>query len=204
MNEVLSVSQEVEFNGANYKGETLTEPLENYEVFMGVSDRGIYIGPEQQLRECQTEIHFLGGIPGVKYSLDDEGAGGTFDYGTFNYYLRLAQPLKGGKLIITSPEFPDNCGKAPTKSKQFTVATATSPGLPKNTPAPCPDSHSLSFEGLVSEGTLTIVHDDGLGDIDTFRWGNGNGEVRILPLVAAPGLCPRFLPPHLCLRTSMA
>jgi hypothetical protein len=177
INEVLTVSQEVEFNGASYKGETLTEPLKNYEIFMGVSDREIYIGPEQQLSECQTEIHFLGGIPGVKYSFDNEGAVGTFDYGTFDYYLRLAQPLKAGKLIITSPEFPDNCGKTPAKSKQFIVATATSPGVPTNMPAPCPDSHSLIFEGLVSEGTLIIVHDDGLGDTDTFSWGNGNGGV---------------------------
>jgi len=109
--------------------------------------------------------------------LDNEGAGGTFDYGTFDYYLSLAQPLKETKLIITSPEFPDNCGRASAKSKGFPVSPATTQGVPKNIPAPCLDSNSLSFEDLVQEGTLIIVHDDGMGDIDNIEWGNGNGKV---------------------------
>lgn len=150
MNEVLTVFQEVDFNGGTYKGETLTEPLKNYEALMGVSDRQIYIGFEQQLRECQTQIHFPGGIPGVKHNFDNEGALYTFDSGSFDYHLRLAQPLKRGKLIITSPEFPDECGKTPAESKEFRVVNAIRPGVPMNMPASCPDSYSLSFEGLVS------------------------------------------------------
>jgi hypothetical protein len=41
---------------------------------MGVSDWNICINPKQPLSACWTEIHLLGGIPGVKYSLDNEGA----------------------------------------------------------------------------------------------------------------------------------
>jgi hypothetical protein len=176
-NEVPTVSQEVEYNGRIYKGEILTDPLENYDVFMGVADRNICFDLKQPLSACRTEIHLLGRIPSVKYSLDNEGAGDIFDYGTFSYRLSLAQPLKEAKLIITSPEFPDQCGNAPAKSKEFPVSPATPPRVPKNAPTPCPDSNSLSFECLVSEGTLIIVHHDGIGDIDTIEWGNGNGEV---------------------------
>ncbi|KAI9776026.1 MAG: hypothetical protein M1839_000628 [Geoglossum umbratile] len=162
LNDVLAVSQEIERGGFTYRGEVWTDPLENYDAFMGASDRNIYVDPEEPLSACQTTIHLLGGIPGVKYGLDNEAP-------------------REAKLIITAPEFPDQCGKAPTKPKEFPVSPETPPSVPENIPAPCLDSESLSFEGLVPEGTLTIVHGDGRGDIEAIGWGNGNGKVP-LPL----------------------